>query len=88
MTISTFLTWQGCGSSSKMTLVGMAHDLGEKMKIYPQVLTFFTKPKIWERNGQKWKMHVQRVQSYCFCPLKMQVCDVLVVVAFVVAEAP
>ena len=30
-----------------MTLVGMALDLSEKMKIYPQVLTFFIKPQIW-----------------------------------------
>ena len=38
---------QGCGSSSKMTLVGMALNLGEKMKISLQVLTFFIKPEIW-----------------------------------------
>ena len=30
-----------------MTLVGSAVKLGEKMKIYPQVLTFFIKPQIW-----------------------------------------
>ena len=30
-----------------MTLVGTALNLGEKMKIYPQVLTFFIKPEIW-----------------------------------------
>ena len=29
-----------------MTLVGTALNLGEKMKIYPQVLTFFIKPQI------------------------------------------
>ena len=38
---------QGCGSSLKMTLVGTALNLGEKMVIYPQVLTLFIKPKIW-----------------------------------------
>ena len=37
MTISTFLIRQGCDSSSKMTLVGTALNLGLKMKIYPQV---------------------------------------------------
>ena len=30
-----------------MTLVGMAINLGKKMKIYPQVLTIFIKPQIW-----------------------------------------
>ena len=30
-----------------MTLVGRALNLGEKMKIYSQVLTFFIKPQIW-----------------------------------------
>ena len=36
-----------CGISSKLTLVGTALNLGEKMKMYPQVLTFFIKPQIW-----------------------------------------
>ena len=30
-----------------MALVGTAVKLGEKRKIYPQVLTFFIKPQIW-----------------------------------------
>ena len=30
-----------------MTLVGTALNLGEKIKIYPQGLTFFIKPQIW-----------------------------------------
>ena len=30
-----------------MTLVRTALNLGEKMKIYPQVLTLFIKPQIW-----------------------------------------
>ena len=30
-----------------MALVGSAVKLGEKMKIYPQVLMFFIKPQIW-----------------------------------------
>ena len=70
----------------------MALNLGEKMKIYPQVLTFFIKPQTWpfhvvvlQRNGQKWKMHVQSVQSYYFFPLNMQIYDILVAVAVVVA---
>ena len=33
-----------------------------------------------QRNGQKWKTHVQGVQSSFFCPLNMQICDVLVAV--------
>ena len=33
-------------------------------------------------------MHVQSVQSYCFCSLNMQICDILVAVAVVVAKAP
>ena len=34
------------------------------------------------------KKHVQSVQSHGFCPLNMQICDVLVAVAVVVAKAP
>ena len=30
-----------------MTLVGTALNLGEEMKVYPQVLTLFIKPQIW-----------------------------------------
>ena len=47
MSISTFLICQGCGSSLKMTLVGTALNLGEKMVIYRQVLSLFIKPQIW-----------------------------------------
>ena len=36
------------------------------------------------RNVQKWKMHVQSVQNYCFSLSNMQICDVLVVVVVVV----
>ena len=31
-------------------------------------------------NVQKWKLHVQSVQKYCFSLLNMQICDVLVTV--------
>ena len=37
------------------------------------------------RNVQKWKMHVQSVQNYCFSSLNTQICDVLVTFVFVVA---
>ena len=37
---------------------------------------------------KKGKTHVQGVQSYCFCLLNMQICNVLVAVAVVVAKAP
>ena len=37
------------------------------------------------RNVQKWKMHVQSVQNYCFLLSNMQICDVLVAVVVVVA---
>ena len=47
VTILTILIRQGCGSSSKTTLVGTALNLGEKIKLYRQVLTFFLKPQIW-----------------------------------------
>ena len=30
-----------------MTLVGTALNLGEEMKVYPQVLTLFMNPQIW-----------------------------------------
>ena len=64
------------------------------MKIYPQGLTFSLKPQIWSfhlvnfaDNGNK-RMHVQSMQSYCFCSLKMQICEVLIAVAVIVAKAP
>ena len=34
------------------------------------------------------KMHVQSVQSYSFCSLNTQICDVLFAVAVVVAKTP
>ena len=44
-----------------MTLVGTALNLWEKMKIYPQVPTFFIKPHIWlfhiavlQTTAKKW----------------------------------
>ena len=45
--ISSLINITRCGSSPRMTLVGTAVNFGEKMKIYPQVLTFFKKPQIW-----------------------------------------
>ena len=33
--------------SSRMTLVGTAINLGEKMKIHPEVPTSLIKPQIW-----------------------------------------
>ena len=33
-------------------------------------------------------MHVQSVQKYCFSLSNMQICDVLVAIVVVVAEAP
>ena len=44
-TVSIFTT-KRCGNSSEMTLVVTALNLGEKMKNYPQVLTFFIKPQL------------------------------------------
>ena len=81
------------------TLVRTALNLEEKMKSYLQAMTFFIKPQIWifndvvlQATARKWtkvKTHVQSVQRYCFCPLNMQICDVLVAVSVdVVAKAP
>ena len=77
--ISSLINITRCGSSPRMTLVGTAVNFEEKMKIYPQVLTFFKKPQIWlfhlvvlqttTKKRTKAKKHVQGVQSYCFCPL-------------------
>ena len=67
------------------------------MKIYPQTLRFSLKPQIWSfhvddlpATAKKWtrvkkkkKPHVQSVQSYWFCSLNMQICNVLVAVAVV-----
>ena len=71
----------------------------KKMKIYPQALTFLPKPQICSfrvvvllTKAKKWtkvkSMHVQSVQSNCLCSLNMQICDVLVAVGVVFAEAP
>ena len=67
---------------------------GEKMKIYLQVLTLSIYPQIWlfqvvvlQTTAKKWtkvKSQVQRVWSYCFCPLNMQICEGLVAVAVVI----
>ena len=80
MTISTFLLWQECGISSKMTPVGRALNLGQRIQIYSQVLTFFIKPQIWQfhvvvcwrrqRNREEWKTPVQGVQKLFFLPTK------------------
>ena len=32
------------------------------------------------------KMHLQRIQSYCFCSLNLQTCDVLIAVNVVIAK--
>ena len=49
---------------------------------------YFTLLFCWRRQriGQKWKTHVQGVQSYCFCPRNMQICDFFVTVAVIVAD--
>ena len=84
------------GSSSKMTLVVTALNSGEKVKSYPQVLTFFIKPQlclfhvaVLLTTAKKWrkvKNAMQGVQSYCFCLLNMQICDVLIAVAVVISK--
>ena len=65
-------------------------NLGEKMKIYLQVLTSFIKPQIWLfhvvfllTTAKKWtKMKNARAERE---KLNMQICDALVDVAVVVA---
>ena len=70
---------------------------GEKEN-YPRALTFSLKTSNLDifrccfaddgqETDQNEKMHVQSVQSYYFCSLNMQICDVLVAVAVVVAKA-
>ena len=51
-----------------MTLIGLAFNLGQKMKIYPQVLAFFIKPQIWlfhvavlQTTAKKWT----KVKNIC-----------------------
>ena len=79
-----------------MTLVGTALNLGQKMKIYPQVMTLSIKPQIWLfhvvvllTTAKKWtkvkNARAGRAKLLFFCPLNMQICDVLVAVAVVVA---
>ena len=59
-----------------MTLVGTGLNLGEKMKIYPQLLTSFIKPQIW-------LFHVVVLQTTT--KTKYANVDVLVAVAVVAA---
>ena len=71
-----------------MTLVGTALNLGEKMKIYSQMLTFFIKLQIWlfhvvvlQTAAGKWtkgKNARAGRAKLLFLPLNMQICDVLV----------
>ena len=69
------------------------------MKIYPQLLTSSIKPQVWLfhvvvllTTAKKWtkvkNARAERSKLYCFCLLIMQICDVLVAVAVVVAKAP
>ena len=66
------------------------------MKIYPQVLTFLITPQICLfhvavllTTAKKWtkvkNARAGRAKLYYFRPLNMQICDVLVAVAVVVA---
>ena len=77
-----------------MTLVARALNLGEKMKIYIHVLTSFHKTSnlaisrcCFADDGKEMDKSEKRTcrACYCFCPLNMQICDVLVVVAVVAA---
>ena len=61
------------------------------MKILSSSADVLHKPQIWlfhiavlqttEKKWTKVKMYIQGVQSYCFFPLNMQICDVLAAVA-------
>ena len=61
-----------------MTLVGAGLNLGKKLKICPLSADVLHKTS---------NLVISRccfadgVQSYCFCPLNMQICDVLVAIA-------
>ena len=44
-----------------------------------------TRTSAFLRNAEKWRMHVQSVQNYCFSSSNMQISDVLVTVVIVVA---
>ena len=74
-------------------------SLGEKTKIYPQVLTSSIKPQIWpfhvvvllttERKWTKMKRCTCRAcKVIVFFPLNMQICDVHVAASVVVAKTP
>ena len=78
-----------------MTLVGTALNLGKKMKIYHQLLTSMIKSQIWLfhvvvllTTAKKWTQ-VKNARAgralYFFGSLNMQICDVLVAVAVVIA---
>ena len=70
----------------------------EKMKIYLQVLTSFIKHQIWlfhvvvlQTTAKKWtkvkNARAGRAKLF-FCPLNMQICDVLVAVAVSLLKFP
>ena len=86
--ISTFLIRQGCGSSSRMTLVGAPLNLGEKRKISLKVLTSFIKPQIWQFHvvvSQMMAKNVAGSAKLLFLPPPLPTCDVLVAVNVVVS---
>ena len=78
-----------------MTLVGTALNLGKKMKIYHQLLTSLINPQIrlfqvvlLLTTAKKWTQ-VKNARAgrakHFFGSLNMQICDVLVAVAVVIA---
>ena len=84
-----------------MRLVGTALNLREKMIIYlslsAEVLhktsnMALSRQCCFADDGEEMDKSEKRtcrgVQSYCFCPSNIQICDVLVAVSLVVAQVP
>ena len=87
------------GKPSRTKLVWTALNLGGKNEnlslsddVLPKTSNLVISRCFFADDGKEMdkneKMHVQSVQSYCFCSLNMQICDVLVAVAVIVTKAP
>lgn len=87
--------WQTLKNETSMNgaqFMGEKENLSSKADLLPKTSTLVISSFCFANDGKEIykneKMHVQSVQCYCFCSLNMQIFDVVVAVAIVVAKAP
>ena len=82
--------WQTLNNEASLNGVqfrGENENLSSRADVLPKTSNLVISPCHFADNGTE-RMHVQSMQSYCFCSLKMQIYDVLIAVAIIVAKAP